>query len=450
MSEHKAVTLDDIAKMASAGHSVFSPSASKMWITCSGSLIPNLLTEDHGSEEAAEGSVAHMVAERWLTTGKRPRHMIGEVIEHEGFQIEVTEEMMAYVGDYVGWCQEIEEDAEEFLIETRVDISDLTPIPNQGGTSDCIALIRKKKGKYKLIVRDLKFGRGVRVIAEENSQGMLYAYGSWKILRNRYDIDEIEIGICHPRLTDGTTEFTLTPKQLQEFADYVKERAHAAWQFDAPRTPSEEGCQWCKIKGTCPALYQQLAEVTSDAFDDDEPFVRRTYTGEEMDEANEKLGDDLGPKPFRPVNPRKLSTKALAKILRYRKVMDQLFNAIEAELLDRAISYEEDIPGWKIVEGRSNRKWPDNEIAVYRFLKRLGLKDGAIYDQVILSPAQAEAKLHAKTGLTKDAAAKLVNSLAVKPPGSKSLVRASDKRPALPSDADAFLDDDEFVPRKRR
>jgi predicted DNA-binding antitoxin AbrB/MazE fold protein len=124
-----------------------------------------------------------------------------------------------------------------------------------------------------------------------------------------------------------------------------------------------------------------------------------------------------------------------------------LFNAIEAELLERAISLEEEIPGWKIVEGRSNRKWPDDEISVYRRLKKLGLKDGAIYDQVIISPAQAEEKIKAKAGLKKEDAAKIINAIAVKPPGAKSLVRTSDKRPALASDADAFMDDDPFERR---
>lgn len=449
MSDHKLITLEDIAKMATPGHSIFSPSASKMWLMCSGSLIPNILAHDDCSEEAAEGTVAHSVAELWLSSGKRPKHMIGTIVHCQGWDILVDEDMMGYVGDYVAWCQEIEDDAVEFLVETRVDLSDLMPIPDQGGTSDCIALVRIGKDRYKLIVRDLKYGKGVRVVAEDNTQGMLYGYGSWKILKDRYNIVKIEIGICHPRLQDGTTEFTITPEELLAFADYVKLRAADAWQFDAPRTPSDGGCQWCKVKGTCPAVYQELAEVTSEAFDDDDEFVPRTYDREAMDGANAKLEDDFGPEPFRPVNPQQLSTAALAKILRYRKLMDQFFNAVEGELLDRAISLEEDIPGWKLVEGRSNRKWPDNHAHVYRKLKELGLKDGALYTQDMISPAQAEDKLKLRLGLKKDAAAKLINAVAIKPPGGKSLVRTSDKREALASDADAFLDDDVFVPRSR-
>lgn len=452
MSEHRKITLDDLAKMAATGHSVFSPSGSKMWLTCSGSLIPNILAHDDCSKEAAEGTVAHGVAEEWLRTGSRPKHRIGEIETCDGWDIEITEEMLSYVGDYVAWCQELEEDAIEFLVETRVDLSDLTPIPDQGGTSDLIALLPLEPGmadRYKLYVRDLKYGKGVRVIAEENTQGRLYAYGSWKILKDKYDIVEIEIGICHPRLPDGTTTETITPETLQDFAEYVKERAAEAWAFDAPRTPSDAGCQWCKVKGTCPAAYLELDEVTSSAWEDEDEFVPRPYTAREMVEASETLSDDFGPEPFRPRNPQQLSTAALAKILRYRKLAEQFFNAVEAELLERAISFEEDIPGWKIVAGRANRKWPDNIAIPYRKLKALGLSDDAIFKTEMISPAQAEEKLKKKTGLKKDEAAKLVNAIAVKPPGGKSLVRVSDKRAALASDADAFEDDDEFVPRKR-
>jgi hypothetical protein len=239
----------------------------------------------------------------------------------------------------------------------------------------------------------------------------------------------------------------MTPDELLDFARYVKVRAADAWQFDAPRTPSDDGCQWCRVKGTCPALYQHLSEVTSEVFDDDDPFEPRSYPVPAQRQTVALLEDDLGEAPFKTFDPAKLSTAALAKVLRYRKLTENFFNAVETELMDRAISGCEDIPGWKIVEGRSRRAWPDNDALVYLKLKKLGLKDSQIYDMTMISPRQAEEKLHAKTGLSKKDATKIVNSLAVKPPGPKSLVRTSDNRPALPSDADAFLDDDPFERR---
>jgi hypothetical protein len=457
LSEHNLISLDEVARRAAAGHSAFSPSSSKMWLNCSGSLIPNILAEDECSEEAAEGTVAHKVGERWLKTGKRPKEMIGQTYTVDGWDIEVTEEMVDYVRDYVDYVQELEQTAVEFLTETRVDFSDLTPIPDQGGTADHIAIVEiedelfnaQGDKAYEIVVTDLKYGKGVRVIAEGNSQGRLYGYGSFLIFRKKYNIVRIRIRIAHPRLTDGFTEETLSIGELLAFAEYVKERAAAAWKWDAPRTPTDEGCQWCKVKGTCPALFLETAEVTSAAFEDDDEFVPRTYTKVEMDAATETLEDDLGEEPFRLRNPQKLSTKALAKILRYRKVVEQFFAAVEAELLDRALSRDEEIPGWKLVRGRANRKWPENIAPIYRKLRSLGLKDSAIFTQEMISPAVAEAKVKAKAGLTKDAAANIINAIAVRPPGTISLVRANDRREALASDTDAFEDDDEFVPRQR-
>jgi hypothetical protein len=323
-----------------------------------------------------------------------------------------------------------------------VDFSDLTPIPNQGGTADNIAIVQTEPGDYEIVVTDLKYGKGVRVIAEGNTQGLLYGYGAWRMFKDRYNLTSVRIRICHPRLEGGTTEFIVSIPELLEFAAFVKERAKAAWCFDAPRTPSEAGCKWCKVKGTCPALYAHLAEVTSVVFadeDDDEP---RAYTSDEQADARERLEDDLGGPAFEPFNPQKLSTAALAKVLRYRKLSEDFFNAVEATLLERAISREEKIPGWKIVEGRTRRKWPDSPFQAIVKLKKAGLKDSAIFTTEMISPAEAEKKLHSKAGLSTEEASKLVNSLAVKPRGNRSLVRASDNRPAAINSGDVFEDDD--------
>lgn len=447
MTEHNLLTLDDVAKRAAAGHSAFSPSSSKMWLTCSGSLIPNILANDDTSKEAAEGTVAHSVAERWLTKGRKAAHkLIGTTKTVDGWAIEITEEMLGYVAHYVQWVQEIEQEAEEYLTETRVDFSDLTPIPDQGGTADHIAIVNKSfsgRGPYKIVVTDLKYGKGVRVYAEGNTQGLLYAYGAWRKFAGKYNIVEIEIRIAHPRLSEGFTTWTIPTEQLLDFADLVKVRAKLAWRFDAERTPSEAGCQWCRVQSTCAAAYKHLSEVTSGVFDDDEDEDEpRAYSRKDQEEAAADLDDELGEEPFKPFNPVKLSTKALAKALRYRKMMEKFFNSVEAELLDRAISREEDVPGWKLVEGRTIRRWPDNEVHVFKRLRRLGLHEDAIYDQAIISPAQAETKLVVKTGLSKDAAAKVINALAIKPPGKKSLVRISDSRRPLASDGDIFDDED--------
>lgn len=445
MSEHKLLklTLDDVARMAAKGHSAFSPSGSKMWLTCLGSLIPNILADDDSSAEAAEGTVAHGIAEEWIRTGKRPKGIVGLVEIVDDHEIEITDEMMAYVGDYVAYVQELEEDAVEFLVETRVDFSDLTPIPDQGGTADSIAVLPIENSEFEIVVTDLKFGKGVRVIAEGNTQGRLYGYGAFRLFRDRYNITRLRVRICHPRLHGGTTETTISIEELLEWTAWAKERAHDAWRFDAPRTPSVDGCQWCKVKATCAAVKAHLAEVTSGVFDEDDEDEHREYTQEEQAATNEELEDDLGGPAFRPADPVRLSTAALARVLRYRKLMENFFNSVEAELLTRATSAEEDIPGWKIVEGRTRRKWPENELVVALKLKRAGLKDSSIFTTDMISPAEAEKKLHGKAGLSTEEAAKLVNSLAVRPRGNRSLVRRTDTRPAAIKSGEVFADDDD-------
>lgn len=430
--------------MAATGHSAFSPSSSKMWLNCSGSLIPNILLNDNSAgPEAAEGTVAHDLADTWLTKGRKAaQSRVGEIVVEDEHPVEITEEMLSYVSDYVDYVQEIEQEAVESWTETRVDFSDLTPIPDQGGTSDHMALVEiaGKNFAHELVVTDLKYGKGIRVTAEGNTQARFYAYGSWRKLKDSYNIVRVRIRIFHPRLIEGATEEVISIDDLLDFAVYARARAHAAWQWNAPRTPSEEACQWCKITD-CAARYMQLAEVTSHVWDDEDSDEEFDYTDEEQRAGAEQIDDDMSGPAFRPAKPAALSTKALAKILRYRKQMEKFFAEIEEELLKRAVSDEEEIPGWKVVEGRTIRRWPD-EVAVYKHLKKLGLKDGAIYTESIISPAQAEEKLHAKAGLSKEEAANAVNVLAFKPRGSRSLVRSSDKREARLTSADVFADDD--------
>ena len=134
-----------------------------MWLHCAGSLIANMMEEDSTSPEAAEGTAAHFVAETWLRSGRKPKELIGtvQVVEERGlrFEIPVTQVMMDYVQEYVDWCMF---EPGEHYTETRVFFSELTPLPNQSGTADHAAC---QPGK--LVITDLKYGKGIQVFAEE-------------------------------------------------------------------------------------------------------------------------------------------------------------------------------------------------------------------------------------------------------------------------------------------
>ena len=102
-------------------------------------------------------------------------------------------------------------------------------------------------------VIDLKYGKGVPIDADNNSQGMLYALGVLSEYSFIYDIDTVVIHIYQPRIKNYSS-WSITTTGLLKWAEWAKQRAEEAITDNAPRTPSEKACQWCKAKATCKAL----------------------------------------------------------------------------------------------------------------------------------------------------------------------------------------------------
>lgn len=405
-------------------HSAFAPSASAMWMGCSGSLIPNLLMPDEGSREAAEGTVAHKVAEQWLTTGRKPRALVGtsEWVEAGdwGYLVEIDEAMLDYVQQYVDWCWSLSGD---HFIEQWVDFSAITPIPNQGGTADHLAC---EFGR--LTITDLKYGKGVQVFAKGNTQAQLYALGAFYEWDWLYDFQEIVIRIAQPRL-DHFDEWVISREELLAFADYARERAHAAWRLNAPRRPSLEACQWCKVRASCTALAKLSADLTAAAFE----VVDEEVTAEQM-QAFKEGGEDA----FELADLGALTLAEMASLYRYREMVEGWWKALGEELHRQAVAGEE-VPGYKLVEGRSHRLFRSAEAAERR-LKELGVPEDAIWKRTLATPAQAEKELR-KVGYSRKEIPDLLADLVFKPVGKPTLVPASDKRPALVDvSAAAFAD----------
>lgn len=461
MSEHRLpalagpLTPEQIAEQMATGHSVFSPSASEMTMTCEESLVINVLADDRQTFEAAEGTVAHSMGELWIKTGNRPDHRIGDVEDIKGFQIEITEEMLEFVGDFVDLCEQVGEGAEYTASEQHVDISRLTPIPDQGGTADFIAF----RWQHMTIV-DLKYGKDP-VFARENKQLRVYALGvffEWDWL---YNFQEIDIYICQPRLPGGTTKWTVSREELLAFADFAKAAWARSWQprHLLTRTPSTKGCRWCAAAATCPALYLFMAEDTDvfenyDEVDASKALIDLEPTAvsyERMVAANDTILDPLATSPFPSLpDPPKLNTYALAKLLRYQKLMEGFFSRVRSELLSRAISDEEDLLWWKVVVGRSLRRWvEDEDWIVEQILTRFPkLKREDLFVTKMASPAEMERIIHTKAKEEKLTLAKCKrfiddNGLAVKPPGQKTLAAVDDPRLAAPKDTDVFFNYDD-------
>lgn len=451
MSEHKLpahlppLTPAQIAAQMATGHSVFSPSAAEMTMTCEESLVLNVEAEDRQTWEAAEGTVAHACAEEWLKSGERPDHWISFTEIVGDFEIVIDEEMLDYVEDFIDWCMEAAEDAEYWASEQHVDISPLTPIPDQGGTADFIAF----RWQHMTII-DLKYGKDP-VFARLNKQLRIYALGvffEWDWL---YNFQTIEIRIAQPRVAGGMTHWTVSREELLEFAEEAKAAWARSWQprHLLTRTPSTKGCRWCAVRATCPAAYIFLAEET-DVFENYDELdaknmlidvVPTKVSYERMAAANEVILDEFAPSPFPDMpKPPELSTLALSKLLRYRKMMESFFNAVSAELLNRAVSDEEELLWWKVVESRTRRKLVEDEDWIIEQLMVKGLKRDDLFVTKMKSPAELERTLHSKLKMTLGAAKKLLDEggFTVKPPGQKTLAAVDDPRLAAPKDGDVF------------
>lgn len=396
------------------GHSIFSPSSSEMWLNCSGSLIANMQERqkqgETASEFTAQGTVAHEVAEIWLTSGKKPTHLLGEILNRQGYDIEVDAEMLDYVGEYVSWCNDVQGD---HYTEVRVDFSHLTPVPNQSGTSDHVCC-----STGKLTITDLKYGMGIKVYAENNTQMQIYALGVLNEFDLLYDFQEIEMRICQPRLHHFDS-WTISREQLLKFGEYVRERAFAAWQPDAPRKLTEKGCQWCKVRASCPAKAAEIEAMVDEMFADDDVVgvVQRLDNNEYLVEM---------PKV------ETLSIEQQEKILNKSKTVRQFLDDIEKNLFDFAAKGGK-LQTLKLVAGRTTRKW-QNEQETVDYFKSLNIGEDDFAPRSLVTPAAAEKMLKTK-GIKQD-----LSQLIADRKGKPTLAPITDKRPEYVADDDVEWD----------
>jgi hypothetical protein len=289
--------------------------------------------------------------------------------------------MYDYVLTYVSYVNSI---SGELFIEQRVDFSHIAP---EGfGTSDAIVI-----NDETMTIVDLKYGKGVRVDAENNTQGILYALGAVNDYGMLFNIKTINIVIVQPRL-DHISEWTIGIDELNRWGERLKQAAELALTDNAPRSPGEKQCQWCRAKATCPALAKLTESTLMTSFDN-------------LDTSK----------------PEQLTDEQLKTALDNKKLIVSWFDAIETLVTDR-LSTGQGFNGYKLVAGRANRAWRD-EVATAAALRDV-LGEDTLYTRKIISPAQAEKEL----GKSR---AELLDDLVTKPEGAPTLVPESDKRPPV-------------------
>lgn len=234
--------------MTERNHAKLSASGAKRWIACPRSVALEEAEEEKESPFALEGTLAHEIAEVLL---KQALGLISKTAANAILNIiNPTQDMLDYVGMYVEGCMDSYQEEKLknphaiALVETRVEFTNW--VPDGFGTCDFMVISGNR-----IIIHDMKYGKGVPVTAEDNPQIRIYGLGALQEFGYIFDIDEVEMHIDQPRLRSYTTE-TMPTKELLEWADSIKGKAQDAYNDKGDFNPGEH-CKFCRVRATCKA-----------------------------------------------------------------------------------------------------------------------------------------------------------------------------------------------------
>ena len=378
--------------MPPKGHAILSASSSDRWLHCPPSARLCETYEDKGSDYAAEGTDAHELCEYKL---KRALGMdASDPTENLTWH---NEEMEDCANGYAAYILEMVEAAKEscadpkVLIEQRVDFSRWV---EQGfGTADCIII-----ADGTLRICDYKHGLGVLVDATDNPQMKCYALGALELFDDIYDIDNVSMTIYQPRRQNIST-FEISKDALYRWADEVlKPTADLAFAGDG-NFLCGEWCGFCKAKHECRARAE--ANLTLVQYDFKLPPL--------------------------------LEDSEIEYILSRADELVAWASDIKEYALQQAISGKE-WAGWKLVEGRSNRKY-SNEEAVIQVVTDAGFDP---YEKKLLGITAMQKRLG------KSRFDELLTAYIEKPQGKPTLVPESDKRPAMNNAKTDFMEENQM------
>lgn len=369
-------------------HAVLSASSSHRWLECPPSAKLNAEIADKASEYAQQGSSAHELAEYKIKSflGENVKDPTDSLTYFDQEMADCTDSYAEYIAEQVAKAKERCKDP-IVLVEQRLDFSKWVP---QGfGTGDTVIVADDV-----LTIIDLKYGVGILVEAEKNPQMMCYALGALQLFDGIYDINKVSMTIFQPRREHIST-YEITKKELLKWADTVlAPTAQLAASGDGEFKAGAH-CQFCKVKATCRKRAEYNLELARYDFE-----MPATLEDEEIE-------------------------VILSKV-------DELISwgsDIKEYALQLALSGKQ-WNDWKLVEGRSNRRYTD-ETVVADTVKAAGYDP---YEHKVLG-ITAMTKLLGKTKFEK-----LLGGYLEKPQGKPTLVPMSDKRPAINKAAEAADD----------
>lgn len=372
-----------------AKHAYLSASASDRWLHCPPSAKLCAQEEDRGSPYAQQGTDAHELCQYLVekALGRQCRDPTEDLTYYDAEMQEAAEGYRDFVMEQVEAAKQFCKDP-LVCVEQTLDFSKW--VEHGFGTGDCVIVADDL-----LHIIDFKYGLGVLVNATDNSQLKCYALGALDTFGDLYDIKRIKLSIYQPR-RDNVDTFELTKADLLKWADEIlAPTAKLAYEGKGEFNAGNH-CQFCKVKATCRKRAEYSMELAK-------------Y--------------DFAAAPT-------LDADEIAEILPKADALVSWTEDIKAYALQQAL-FGVKYPGYKLVEGRSNRKYTD-ETAVAETVSRAGYEP---YEKKLLGITAMQKQLGKKKF------DELLGGLVVKPEGKPVLVPETDKRPELSSAADDFTEE---------
>lgn len=372
--------------MSDRTHALLNPSSADRFINCPPSVRLSEPYPDIETDFAMEGTLVHELIEAFI----KDRLGIWNALQHvkalERIQSHrlYKKEMLNYAYDFKDYVLDLYskyrsvDPSTKIFIEEEIDLSGY--IPEGYGHND-IGFVTSDK----IHIIDFKYGQGVRVEAENNSQLKVYALGIYdKVMLDR-DIEEIEITVYQPRMDNISTDVI----DIETFLSWVKlvlmPAAELAYKGEG-NFKSGPHCKFCRVKAQCRAHAEYNLQLADEDFKD-------VYL----------LSDD-----------------EIRAILDKAKVFTEWIKAVEEYALSEAVKGKK-WKGLKLVEGRSTRRYK-NEAKIIKVLQEKGYTDDQIFDKTIKNLTELEAYLGKKYFNS------IFKNHIVKPQGKPTLVPLSDKR----------------------
>lgn len=371
-------------------HALLGASSAARWIACTPSAQATANLPGETSKYAEEGTRAHELCEVHLRNNLRQWEAgygalpLSGSIRLDG-EPDDPPEMVRAANQYVSFLHELWVGfpcRPGVFIEQEVDVSQWVP---QGfGTCDCLLI-----GGGLLHIIDFKYGQGVPVNPERNPQLMYYALGAYELFRETDEIEVVRMSIVQPRMQEEPQTWELPLADLLSWArDVLAPAAHMAWRGEGEFVTGEH-CRFCKAHPACRAW-------------------------------KDKYGPLAGFEPY--PEPATLSDEELGEWLQKLEGLAAYARDLE-EYAQQALMEGRTLPGWKLVQGRSTRKWTDQD-AAFRQMQADGIDEAMLYTRTPITLTVAEKMIGKKKF------AETMSGFITRAPGAPKLAQASDPRPA--------------------